>query len=50
MRIGLLLQRMHSAIWFYAGCEEDGRGARIRTEGLLLPKQARYRAAPHPVR
>ena len=27
----------------------DGRGARIRTGGLLLPKQARYRAAPHPV-
>jgi hypothetical protein len=49
MRIGLLLQRMHSATWFYAGCEGDGRGARIRTEGLLLPKQARYRAAPHPV-
>jgi hypothetical protein len=24
------------------------RGARIRTEDLLLPKQARYRAAPHP--
>src|SRR6478672_6721344 len=26
-----------------------GRGARIRTGDLLLPKQARYQAAPHPV-
>ncbi len=26
------------------------RGARIRTGDLLLPKQARYRAAPRPVR
>src|ERR1700760_2334174 len=25
-----------------------GRGARIRTGGLLLPKQARYQTAPHP--
>ncbi len=24
------------------------RGAGIRTRDLLLPKQARYRAAPHP--
>ena len=24
------------------------RGARIRTGDLLLPKQARYRTAPHP--
>ncbi len=26
----------------------DGRGERIRTSGLLLPKQARYRAALRP--
>ena len=25
-----------------------GRGERIRTSDLLLPKQARYQAAPHP--
>jgi hypothetical protein len=25
------------------------RGAGIRTRDLLLPKQARYRTAPHPV-
>ena len=25
-----------------------GRGERIRTSDILLPKQARYRAAPHP--
>ena len=25
-----------------------GRGGRIRTYGLLLPKQARYRATLHP--
>jgi hypothetical protein len=29
---------------------EKNRGARIRTGDLLLPKQARYRAAPRPVR
>ena len=28
--------------------KENGRGARIRTEDFLLPKQARYRAAPRP--
>jgi hypothetical protein len=27
---------------------QSGRGARIRTEDFLLPKQARYRAAPRP--
>ena len=27
----------------------DHRGAGIRTRDLLLPKQARYRTAPHPV-
>ena len=27
---------------------ETGRGARVRTGGLLLPKQARYQAAPRP--
>ena len=27
---------------------KGGRGARIRTEDFLLPKQARYRAAPRP--
>ena len=27
---------------------KNGRGARIRTEDFLLPKQARYRAAPRP--
>ncbi len=32
-----------------AGLDETGRGARIRTGDLLLPKQARYQAAPHPV-
>ena len=26
----------------------DGRGARIRTGGLVDPNDARYRAAPHP--
>ena len=26
----------------------NGRGAGIRTRGLLLPKQARYQAAPRP--
>ncbi len=28
--------------------ENCGRGERIRTSDLLLPKQARYQAAPHP--
>jgi hypothetical protein len=28
---------------------EQHRGAGIRTRDLLLPKQARYRTAPHPV-
>ena len=28
----------------------DGRGERIRTSDILLPKQARYRAALHPER
>ena len=28
--------------------EMDGRGAEIRTRDLLLPKQARYQAAPRP--
>ncbi len=28
--------------------ERSGRGERIRTSDLLLPKQARYQAAPHP--
>ena len=28
--------------------EEGGRGARIRTEDFLLPKQARYQTAPRP--
>jgi hypothetical protein len=27
----------------------SNRGAGIRTRDLLLPKQARYRTAPHPV-
>ena len=27
---------------------DSGRGARVRTGGLLLPKQARYQAAPRP--
>ncbi len=27
---------------------QSGRGERIRTSDLLLPKQARYQAAPHP--
>ncbi len=27
---------------------KGGRGARVRTGGLLLPKQARYQAAPRP--
>ena len=27
---------------------KTGRGARVRTGGLLLPKQARYQAAPRP--
>ncbi len=29
---------------------DDGRGDRIRTYGLLLPKQALYQAELHPVR
>ena len=29
---------------------EFGRGGGIRTLDILLPKQARYRAAPHPER
>ena len=29
-------------------CLMRGRGERIRTFDILLPKQARYRAAPHP--
>ena len=28
--------------------EKGGRGAEIRTRDFLLPKQARYRAAPRP--
>ncbi len=31
------------------GLSKCNRGAGIRTRDLLLPKQARYRAAPHPV-
>lgn len=30
--------------------ESVGRGGGIRTLDILLPKQARYRAAPHPER
>ena len=30
------------------GSQGYGRGARVRTGGLLLPKQARYQAAPRP--
>ena len=30
--------------------EPDGRGGQIRTDDLLLPKQARYRATLHPER
>src|SRR5689334_4727340 len=30
--------------------KKSSRGARIRTEDLLLPKQARYQAAPRPAR
>jgi hypothetical protein len=32
-----------------AGRKLLNRGAGIRTRDLLLPKQARYRTAPHPV-
>ncbi len=31
------------------GLDDNHRGAGIRTRDLLLPKQARYRTAPHPV-
>ena len=32
-----------------ARADTGHRGAGIRTRDLLLPKQARYRTAPHPV-
>jgi hypothetical protein len=35
----------HSAL---LGYEKNGRGARIRTGGLLRPRQARYQAALRP--
>jgi hypothetical protein len=40
-------RRIASAInfWFYILSRDD----RIRTYGILLPKQARYQAALHPV-
>ncbi len=31
-----------------SGIKKDGRGERIRTSGLLLPKQALYQAKLHP--
>jgi hypothetical protein len=34
----------------FKGIRESGRGDRIRTCDILLPKQARYQAAPRPAR
>ena len=37
-----------SFIWLRGTNSESGRDDRIRTCDILLPKQARYQAAPHP--
>ena len=41
--VGLLFKSSHNSRFF-----ENGRGDRIRTYDILLPKQARYQAALHP--
>ena len=40
------LQNLGTARLFFKS--KNGRGERIRTSDFLLPKQARYRAAPRP--
>ena len=37
-----------TANYYYKLSTDSSRGGRIRTYGLLLPKQARYRATLHP--
>ncbi len=44
----LLILGMELLFSEFLGSQEFGRGARVRTGGLLLPKQARYQAAPRP--
>ena len=43
---GMMLSNMRRKIEYQYG--RTGRGAGIRTPGLLLPKQARYQAALRP--